>query len=123
MGMTATASVDLAAIVGGISGNLNIITTSLPATADLAWGLVDSGGEVALMTTYGASLDLENELLSGTVSVFVNRYSVSWCSAWWGSYPCGSGWSTIVSQPLVSYSGFNYNYNLMSLSGNIILEP
>ena len=120
-GQTATASVDLAAIVGDIGSSLNIIT-DLPATTDLAWGLVDSGGEVA-MTTYGASLDLENELLSGTVSVFVNRYSVSWCSAWWGSYPCGSGWSTIVSQPLVSYSGFNYNYNLMSLSGNIILEP
>ena len=123
MGMTATASVDLAVISGGINGNLNIITTSLPATADLAWGLVETDGSISLLTTYGAGLDLENELLSGTVSVFVNSYSIAWCSSWGVSYPCGGGWATIVSQPLVSYSGFNYNYELMSLSGSITLEP
>lgn len=120
MGMTATASVDLAVIVGGISGNLTIITTSLPATADLAWGLVDGP---ALLTTYSAGLDLENTLLSGTVSVFVNQYAVSWCSSWGVSYPCGGGWANIVSQPLVSFGGYTYNYELLNYSGSILLEP
>ena len=90
MGMTATASVDLAAIRGGISGNLNIITTGLPASANLAWGLVEqpSDNSITLLTTYNAGLDLESTLLSGSVSVFVDSWRVYWCSAWWGSYPC-----------------------------------
>ena len=103
---------------------INIITTGLPATANLAWGLVEQpSGSIALLTTYNAGLDLENTLLSGTVSVFVDSWQVYWCSAWIGSYPCGGGWSRIVSQPLVSYGGFTYNYNLLSATGDITLEP
>jgi len=120
MGLTATASVDLAAVVGGVNGVLTIVSSSLPATADLAWGLVDGP---ALLTTYSAGLDLENTLLSGSVSVFVNALQPRWCYGSWGiPYPCAY-WANVVSQPLVSYSGFTYNYELLSDSGSILLEP
>jgi hypothetical protein len=124
MGLTATASVDLAAVVGGINGVLNIVTTSLPATADLAWGLVElPSGAATVATEYSAGLELQNTLLSGSVSVFVNALQPAWCYGSWGiPYPCPA-WARVVSQPLVSFAGYTYNYTLLSTSGSLVLEP
>ncbi|MBI4957768.1 MAG: hypothetical protein HY908_37525 [Myxococcales bacterium] len=109
----ASAYADLAALKGGATGDITLVSLRVPAVGDLKWGLVSGP---SLVVTGAASLDLSLTLLQGSINVWVKAWQPSMCG-WW---PC-SDWADVFNKNIAEWAGLNYSYNLFSQNAQLTL--
>jgi len=115
--LSATASLNLVAAQGGITGTLTILGVDVPLQGTLNWGLIAVGGRPALVLTNHVSARLELTLLKGSVTYWVKVLSPKWCKCgrWCPGYPC-STWNTVASGTLLSTNGYHLTQTLFDQS-------
>jgi hypothetical protein len=99
---TISAYANAVIIKGGVTGELDILNASLPATATLRWGLTGPIDKPSLVATADAALDLELSALSGNVTVSVDAVRPAWCEGGWFGYPCAE-WDNVVAKTIVDW--------------------
>lgn len=117
--LNAHASADIGVTRGGISGNMNLLSVQLPATASLQWGL-NNVTPPQLAVSAIVNLDLSISTLDGNIHAWVEQGHPDWCDLDCGLFDCGYpcwGWSTVYDDDLISWGGYAWNFNLYSAGG------
>ena len=123
LGLSATASLNVAVAKAGVTGTLTLVSVNVPATATMQWGLIAKNNKPALVVKNTTNVDVDVSLLSGKATVWVKVVKPKWCScgSWCPGYPCTT-WKSVVNKNLFSFSAYNLKKNLYKSSSQIELQ-
>lgn len=113
-GAYASASVGIPGLLeGGVKGNLNLV--SYETKAVITAGLQLSAGAKQIQGWLQEQVITTLSGPNGTLCLFAKYPYQRWCKRWWIYYPCG--WPTIkeAQTPLVSFSSWSKEMELMNL--------